>query len=92
MDCTFSLRCCVQHELAAILLEDVPSMPLVLIGCCKVSYTHFGGFYDFIQAVSQRQQFLMSPNIVHVDIYRSVQWYRWICSGSTKHFAAAAVL
>ncbi len=91
MDCTFILRCCVQHELAAILLEVVPSMLLVLIGC-KVSYTHFGGFYDFTQAVSQRQQFLMSPHIVHVDIYRSVQWYRWICSGSTEHCAAAAVL
>ncbi len=33
-------------------------MLLVLIGCCKVSYTHFGGFYDFIQAVSE--QFLNS--------------------------------
>jgi len=83
MDCTFILRCCLQHELAAILLEVVPSMPLVLIGCCKVSYTHFGGFYDFTQAVSQRQQFLMSPHTVNVDIYRSVQWYRWICSGPT---------
>ena len=73
-------RCCVQNELAAILLEVVPSMLLVLIGSCKVSYTHFGGFYDFTQAVSQRQQFLMSPHIVNVDIYR---WYRWICSGPT---------
>ena len=27
-------------ELAAILLEVVPLMPLVLVGCRKVSYTH----------------------------------------------------
>lgn len=40
--CTLTWRCCVQLQLAAIVLKKVPSKPPVLIGC-KVSYAYFDG-------------------------------------------------